>query len=134
MTLFFFKNISISVLHSGIRLVWLTILFIATAVAADSVSWQTKDEILKRIYPPKFPERTFSILDFGAKPDGKTDCTNAFSKAIEECNKKGGGKVVVPAGTFLTGAIRLKSNVNLHVMRDAVVKFSTDPKKYLPVV
>ena len=45
--------------------------------------------------------------------DGKTDCTNSFKLAIDECVKNGGGKVVVPKGTFLTGAIHLKSNVNL---------------------
>src|SRR5207253_10127781 len=46
----------------------------------------------------------------------------------------GGGRVVVPAGVFLTGAIHLKSNVNLYISEGATLKFSTDPEKYLPVV
>ncbi|HEY0050122.1 MAG TPA: glycoside hydrolase family 28 protein, partial [Pyrinomonadaceae bacterium] len=71
---------------------------------------------------------------YGAVADGKTLSTEAFRKAIDECSRKGGGRVVVPAGTFLTGAIHLKSNVNLHVSKDAIIKFSTDAKDYLPIV
>src|SRR5204862_1698394 len=48
--------------------------------------------------------------------------------------KAGGGRVVVPAGTFLTGAVHLRSNVNLYLAEGATLKFSTDPEKYLPVV
>src|SRR5204862_6561618 len=55
-------------------------------------------------------------------------------KAIAACNRAGGGRVVVPTGSFLTGAIHLKSNVNLHVTKGATIKFSRDPKKYLPLV
>jgi polygalacturonase len=90
--------------------------------------------ILARIKAPTFPARDFSVIGFGAKADGKTDCTDAFRKAIEACGKAGGGRVVVPAGEFLTGAIHLKSNVNLHVTKRATIKFSQDPRKYLPVV
>ena len=53
---------------------------------------------------------------------------------IEKCNAGGGGRVVVPKGIYLVGAIHLKSNVNLHVSKDATIRFSTDPKQYLPVV
>jgi polygalacturonase len=91
-------------------------------------------KILARIKPPKFPRKDFPITKYGAVSDGKTLNTEAFRKAIEACAKKGGGRVVVPAGTFLTGAIHLKSNVNLYVSKDATVKFSTDPKDYLPIV
>jgi polygalacturonase len=90
--------------------------------------------ILARIKPPIFPNRDFLITRFGAKGDGQTKCTAAFEKAIAACNKAGGGRVVVPQGTFLTGAIHLKSNVNLVVSRGATVKFSKDPTDYLPVV
>src|ERR1700750_517941 len=72
------------------------------ADAADP--WALVPEILKRIKPPVFPRRDFLITKFGAKDDGKTDSTTAIRKAIEACNKAGGGRVVVPAGTFITGA------------------------------
>src|SRR5262245_7965368 len=56
-------------------------------------AWNRVPEILKRIQPPKFPARDFKITSFGAKGDGTSDCTAAFKKAIERCNKAGGGRV-----------------------------------------
>ena len=97
-------------------------------------AWQLEEEILHRIQEPKFPNRDFLITSFGAVGDGKTDCTDAIAKAIEACVQKGGGRVVVPEGQFLTGAIHLKSGVNLHLLTNSVLLFSTDPKKYLPQV
>ena len=105
-----------------------------TAWAAEN-PWQTlMPAILERIKPPRFPNRTFNLHRFGAKADGRTDCTAAFRSAIDECSKAGGGRVLVPSGTYLTGAIHLKSNVNLEISRGAIVKFSQNPKDYLPVV
>jgi polygalacturonase len=71
---------------------------------------------------------------FGAAGDGMTDCTEAFARAVDACAASGGGRVVVPEGIWLTGAIHLKSNVNLTVSRGATIRFSTDPKDYLPLV
>jgi len=95
---------------------------------------QVMPGILKRIKPPVFPKRDFPITKFGAKANETTDSTEAFRKAIATCNSAGGGRVVVPAGTFVTGAIHLKSNVNLHVSAGATIKFSKNPGDYLPVV
>jgi len=66
--------------------------------------------------------------------DGKSDCTSAFADAIGACNKAGGGTVVVPRGTFLTGAIRLKSHVNLRVDSEATILFSRDVARYPTVL
>ncbi len=93
--------------------------------------WAEADAILARIRAPAIPRREFAITSFGAKPD--SDCTAAIAAAIESANKAGGGRVVVPAGTWLTGAIRLKSRVDLHVEKGATLKFSRDPAAY-PVV
>jgi polygalacturonase len=104
------------------------------APGAARIGWDSVPAIMARIRPPKFPARDFNITNFGAIADGKSDSTEAIRKAIAACNAAGGGRVVIPAGTFLTGAIHLKSNVNLHVSEGATLKFSTDPQKYLPIV
>jgi polygalacturonase len=98
-------------------------------------AWATEyPKILARIKAPKFPKNDFNILKYGAKPGGTVDCRKAINNAIDACTNAGGGRVVVPAGEFLTGAIKLKSNVNLHVSKGATLKFSIDPKAYLPIV
>ncbi len=90
--------------------------------------------ILARIVPPKFKNKNYDIRKFGAKAGGTVDCRAAINKAIAECSKKGGGHVVVPAGEWLTGAIELKSNVNLHISKGATLKFAMNREAYLPVV
>jgi polygalacturonase len=99
-------------------------------VFAANDPWAALPAILQRIQAPKFPSRDFNVTRFGAKPDGKTDSSEAFRRAIGEANRAGGGRVVVPEGVFLTGAIHLKSNVNLHVAKGATIRFSPDPKQY----
>ncbi|MEU5974518.1 glycoside hydrolase family 28 protein [Streptomyces sp. NPDC047315] len=96
--------------------------------------WEQVPEILSRIRPPTFPERQFTITAYGAVGNGTTKNTRAFRAAIDACHRAGGGRVVVPRGRFLTGAIRLRSKVELHVVEGGTVLFSTDPKDYLPVV
>lgn len=103
------------------------------AFAGDD-PWTQVPSILQRIQPPSFPSRDFDITRFGARPGGKTDCTEAFGRAIDACTKAGGGRVLVPRGEFLTGAIHLRSNVNLHLEKDSVVRFSQDERHYLPLV
>ena len=110
-------------------------LFPSLAFSQAADPWTTEyPKILARIKPPKFPKRDFSILKYGAKAGGTIDCREAINKAIEACSKAGGGRVMVPTGVFLTGAIRLRSNVNLHVSKGATLKFATDPKAYSPIV
>ena len=80
-----------------------------------------------------YPARDFSIADYGAKPDGRK-CTDAFAAAMEACEKSGGGRVVVPDGTWVTGPIHLGNNCNLYLSDGAVVSFSDDPADYFPAV
>jgi polygalacturonase len=101
---------------------------------ARAAGWDSVPAILARIKPPKFPGRDFNITSYGANADGQSDSTAAIRKAIEACHNAGGDRVVVPAGIFSTGAIHLKSNVNLYLSEGATLKFSTDTEKYLPVV
>jgi polygalacturonase len=114
----------------------LAVIFFSMSLAlhAETSEWSQVPEILTRIAPPKFPAREFDVTRFGAVADGKTDASKAISQAIAACAEAGGGRVVIPAGDFLTGAIHLQSNVELHLATNAVLKFSTDPKAYLPAV
>jgi polygalacturonase len=73
---------------------------------------------------PRIPDRTVSVLEHGAVADGQTLNTRAFADAIRACASAGGGTVVVPPGVWLTGPIKMESNINLHVMLGAVVIFS----------
>ena len=68
----------------------------------------------------------------GAHPDGKTLCTDLVQKAIDDCYNSGGGIVTIPAGSFLTGTIYLKSNVTLHLENGAVLLGSTNVADYKP--
>ncbi len=86
--------------------------------------------IVPDVKEPKFPNKTFRITDYGAVGDGQTKNTEAFAKTIKACASAGGGKVVVPAGLWLTGPIQLKSNINLHVEQGAVVLISPDFEDY----
>ena len=99
---------------------------------AESPAANTSATIVARIKVPDFAKRDFVITDHGATP-GK-DCTEAITKAVAACHEAGGGRVVVPQGVWLTGAVHLKSNVNLHLAEGATVRFSPEPAKYLPVV
>lgn len=82
---------------------------------------------------PVFADKTFNIKDFGAVGDGQTLNTAAFAKTIDACVKAGGGKVNVPPGSWLTGPIEMKSNVNLHVERGGLILFTTDFTQY-PII
>ena len=104
------------------------------AVLAAADPWDEAAAILKRIRPPSFPNRDFDITRYGAAGDGAKDSTAAIRRAIAVCSQAGGGRVIVPAGRFLTGSIHLKSNVNLHVGAGATLLFDRDPRKYLPAV
>jgi polygalacturonase len=82
---------------------------------------------------PNIPDNRVRITDFGAVSDGQTLNTNAISNAIDAVSKKGGGKVVIPRGLWLTGPIILKSNINLCAEEGALVIFSSDKNLY-PVI
>ncbi|WP_066584275.1 glycoside hydrolase family 28 protein [Sphingomonas pruni] len=101
--------------------------------AAIADPWVGASEILARIRPPRIPARSVSIVEHGAKGDGVTLNSRAFAAAIAALSSKGGGRVIVPAGRFLTGPIHLDSNIELHVGDGATILFSTDPADF-PIV
>ncbi len=73
------------------------------------------------------------INDFGAVADGKTINTKSIQAAVDACAKAGGGRVVVPGGTFISGPIFLKNNIEFHLEAGAVLKGDPDPRAYGPV-
>ena len=91
-------------------------------------------QIESNIKAPTFPDKEFVITKYGASVDA-TAAKNqkAINKAIAACSKAGGGKVIVPAGVWNTGAITLLSNVNLVVKKDASLLFAFDTSLY-PIV
>jgi polygalacturonase len=85
---------------------------------------------MSQVKEPVIPANSVSIADFGAKSGGQILCTKAFDDAINAVSKKGGGKVVIPRGIWLTGPITLKSNIELFTQEGALVVFSTDKSLY----
>jgi len=112
----------------------LCLLFPLLAVAQGWNEQQYR-EIEQSIRVPQFAAQDFPITKYGAKPTNTAKKNQkAIQKAIDTCNKKGGGRVIVPAGQkFLTGAITLKSGVNLVVEDGAVLEFAFEPDLY-PIV
>lgn len=111
--------------------IWMAAAFLSccSPVAAQDYSW----DHLPVIQRPVFKHDTFSIAHYGAIPDGITVNTRAIQAAIEECSRKGGGVVLVPQGLWITGPIVLRSGVDLHVDRAAILEFSPDKDLY-PIV
>ncbi len=109
--------------------------FACSAQQSEKEGWDNLSSVMEKIVPPKFANHDYSILNYGAKTDGKTDCLPSIKTAIDACSKGGGGRVIIPAGRWMVkGPIHLLSNVDLHLEENAVVKFSTDADDYLPTV
>src|SRR5574344_36798 len=81
-----------------------------------------------------FPHRDFSIVKYGARPGNVKANTLAFAKAMEACSKAGGGRVVVPAGEWLSGPVHFRSNCELCLSEGAKMLFEDSPELYLPAV
>ena len=121
---------------------WFIVLVLALSLIAvaqppsvkiqDEVQSYCKDLPFNMSVPaiPTFPDRDFNITKFGALGDGLHSNTEAFRRAIEECSKAGGGRVVVPSGMWLTGPITMRSNVNLHLETGALIQFSGNFDEY----
>jgi polygalacturonase len=122
---------------------WLSITFSVliigcskNSIGNSSYSADTYKKIefnINKVNEPKIPNNTVTITDFGAINGGQTLNTKAFADAIDAVSKKGGGKVIIPPGIWLTGPIILKSNIELHAETGALIKFSTDKKLY-PII
>lgn len=130
------SKISLAIILSGIALLT-TFFFVNKSTKPIERKIAPLQDISFEI--PVLPEITFpkeecKITDYGAIGDGIFSNTEAIKKAIADCEKNGGGKVVVPNGKWFTGPIVLKSNINLFLEKDAEIIFSQKFSDYLPVV
>ena len=85
---------------------------------------------MPEVKAPVIPQTVVNLKDFGAVGDGETLCTEAFAKAIDTLYKMGGGHLNVPRGVWHTGPIVLKSNIDLHLEKGAVILFAADESLY----
>ncbi|MBQ6246308.1 MAG: glycoside hydrolase family 28 protein [Kiritimatiellae bacterium] len=114
------------------------LLALATACAGGSADkldalYEGLPFTMPRVSLPSIPAREVALTDFGGVGDGVTLNTDAFAKAIAALSEKGGGRLVVPAGIWLTGPIGLANHIELRVEKDAVIVFSTDQDLY-PII
>ena len=86
---------------------------------------------VEHVQPVVIPDYTVTLTDFGAVGDGVTDCSEAFKAALKHLKKQGGGHLIVPNGTWLTGPIKLISNFDLHLEDNATILFSTNKELYV---
>ena len=106
-----------NILRSTFTLLSVAIFSVSVVSQPQSQSIQISDLYqgiefkMPKVQEPVIPVNSVSITDFGAKSGGQILCTQAFSDAIESVSKKGGGRVVIPRGIWLTGPITLKSNI-----------------------
>lgn len=118
----------------------LTTLFLLLSIIACTLASQYETIEVEAPFPMGpikvfiYPQKDFRITDYGAIEGGEVINTEAIAKAIEACHKAGGGRVVVPPGTWLTATIHFKSNVNLHLEENAILRFTDNPADYLPAV
>ena len=108
-------------------------LLMFTAVQADNPYRQYTEKLpfqMAEVQAPTFPDRVVKVTDFGAVGNGINLCTDAFAKAVDYLSAQGGGQLVVPRGVWHTGPIVLKSNINLHLDKGAVILFAADETLY----
>lgn len=124
------------------------LLLLSLAYALPLLSYSNNNELNNKISPaiynnlpfkmpeviqPEFANYEVNITDFGAKGDGITINTKAINDAIKHVNAKGGGKVIIPEGLWLTGPIEILSNVNLYTEKNALIVFTDDFDAY-PII
>ncbi|WP_316802536.1 glycoside hydrolase family 28 protein [Pedobacter nototheniae] len=103
---------------------------LACLISFSAVQVSAQQPALPIIQQVDFKKDTTNIISFGAKGDGVFLNTTNINKAIASVSQKGGGVVLIPSGLWLTGPIELKSNVNLHLKRDAILQFTDDFNQY----
>jgi polygalacturonase len=131
-------NLTDSLKKSALALLTISFAFLASSCCQGEKTEGYKYEYLyknlpfdmPRVQAPTFPANEVSVADFGGVGDGLVKNTEAFAKAMQALSAKGGGKLIVPSGVWLTGPITFEDNINLHLEGGAVVLFSADYDDY----
>lgn len=115
---------------------FLTALMMGAALSLSAQSKYDKYYVdlpieIEHVQDIRFPSTSLNIAQFGAVPDGKTLCTDAFEAAIKALSEQGGGHVIVPKGVWKTGPIVLRSNIDLHLSKGATILFSENKELYV---
>ncbi len=109
----------------------LSLMFSSPAMADYGKYYRNLPVKVNQVAEFTIPSNTVSIEDFGGVGDGVALNTEAFAKAIDALAAKGGGHLTVPQGIWLTGPIALKSNIDLHIEKNAIIYFSPDKTLYI---
>ena len=112
----------------------LCFLFAGLGASAHEVSADEAPFPFEPLQMFDFPARDFPITRYGARKDDPKATMKAFEKAMQACNKAGGGRVVVPQGDWVTGTIHFKDSCLLYLSEGATLVFEDDPSLYLPAV
>ena len=116
--------------------VLISVLMMLSVLPAASVDtqadWNMASQIVQDIERPQIPtDYSVNIKDMGAKGDGVSDDLPVLQQAIDETSERGGGRVIVPEGTYyLAGPVNLKSYVDLHLEEGSRLLFSPNPEDY----
>lgn len=110
---------------------WMVVVvFVLGTLAGENQTQQASGTVLAGHPDPGSAVPIFNVRTFGAVGDGTHLDTAAIQAAIDQCTAAGGGTVLVPAGRYLVGTLRLKSHVHLHVVSTAAILGSPDLSHY----
>ena len=123
------KKLSLALLSLGLSM---SALADTTVAVSPTLAWDSiYPAVEAQIKAPTFRDKDYRLLDYGKKSDTQGYLyTEMINGLIDRCSSEGGGRVIIPAGTWLTGPITLKSNVNLHLEEGATLLFTPDLKEY----
>lgn len=108
----------------------LGVILIFSACNSDHPNEKVNEDSCFEVVLPTISDKSYSIVDFGAKEGGEFLNTEAINEAIAHCSDNGGGKVVIPEGIWLTGPVKMASYVNLHISEGAILLFTSDVSEY----
>lgn len=129
------KTMKYLTMLAAIAFLPVNVVFPQSLLELQSQGWQQVDQILERIKAPEFKEQEFLVTKYGLTGNSETDNRQALGQLIDLVGTRGGGTIRFPEGTyFFDGPIHLKSDIHLHLDKNALIFFSSNAASYLPAV